>query len=230
MDSIIPNHVAIIMDGNGRWAEIRDLERSKGHKKGTENLPAIVEIFQEIGVHYLTLYAFSTENWARPRKEVTALMNLLLESIASQLDNLNKNNVKLIHLGNKETLSKKVQKAISKAEKITKSNTGLTLSIAFNYGGRDELIGVMKQLIEDGIEPDSINEKTVSCRLYSKGIPDPDLIIRTAGEIRISNFLIWQSAYSEYYFTEVLWPDFNKENVLEALNEYSKRQRKYGSA
>ena len=230
MNSIIPNHVAIIMDGNGRWANMRNLERSKGHKKGTENLPTIVEGFQEVGVQYLTLYAFSTENWARPKKEVAALMNLLLESIASQLDNLNKNNVKLVHLGNKETLSKKVRKSIAKAEKITSANTGLTLSIAFNYGGRDELIGVIKQIIKDGIESDTISEKTVSCRLYSKGIPDPDLIIRTAGEIRISNFLIWQSAYSEYYFTEVLWPDFNKKNILEALDEYSKRHRKYGSS
>ena len=230
MNSHIPNHVAIIMDGNGRWASMRGLERSKGHQEGTKKLPEIVEGFQKAGVQYLTLYAFSTENWARPKKEVTALMNLLLESIASQLDNLNKNNAKIIHLGDKNTLSKKVQKAITKAETITSTNTGLTLSIAFNYGGRNELIEAIKQIIKDGVNPASINEKLLSNRLYSKDIPDPDIIIRTAGEMRISNFLIWQSAYSEYYFTETLWPDFNKSNIEEVLHEYSRRSRKYGAS
>ena len=230
MNSNIPNHVAIIMDGNGRWASIRDLERSEGHKKGTENLPEIVEGFKESGVRYLTLYAFSTENWTRPQKEISALMNLLLESIGSQLEHLHKNNIKIIHLGDKVGLSVKIQKAIAKAEKITKNNTDLTLSIAFNYGGRNELIGAIKQIIKEDIEPDNINEQVISERLYSKSIPDPDLVIRTAGEIRTSNFLLWQSAYSEYHFTDVLWPDFNKEHISEALEEYSKRRRKYGSS
>ena len=230
MNSKIPKHVAIIMDGNGRWANMRGLDRSVGHKKGTENLPKIVDCFQEHEVEYLTLYAFSTENWARPKNEVSALMNLLLESIASQLDSLHKNNIKIIHFGNKQTLSKKVQKAIEKAENMTSKNTGLTLSIAFNYGGRDEIIKVIKQIIEENIPSSKIDDQIVSERLYSKDIPDPDLIIRTAGEIRISNFLIWQSAYSEYYFTDVLWPDFDIKDISEALNNYEKRFRKYGSS
>ena len=229
MKSNIPNHVAIIMDGNGRWANIHGLDRSEGHKKGTENLPEIVKSFKEHGVKYLTLYAFSTENWARPEKEVSSLMSLLLESISAQLDDLHKNNIKVIHLGNKLELSKKLQRAISRAEKITSKNTELTLSIAFNYGGRDELIKAIKMIVSENIPQDNITEQTISERLYSKNIPDPDLIIRTAGEMRISNFLIWQSAYAEYYFTQVLWPDFNKTHVSEALEEYSKRHRKYGS-
>ena len=223
------NHVAIIMDGNGRWADSHGLIRSEGHRQGTKNLREVVKAFADEGVSFVTLYAFSKENWQRPRNEVQNLFDLLVESVAQNLEDLHQDGVCILHLGDKNNLPYEVREAIGHSEKITKGNYHVTLSLAFNYGGRAEIIEAVKKIVKDSIAFSDITERVIEDRLYTSAIPDPDLIIRTAGEKRLSNFLIWQSAYSEYYFTDVLWPDFGKADVQKAIREYKSRKRKFGA-
>jgi len=223
------NHVAIIMDGNGRWADSHGLIRSEGHRQGTKNLREVVKAFADEGVSFVTLYAFSKENWQRPRNEVQNLFDLLVESVAQNLEGLHQDGVCILHLGDKNNLPYEVREAIGHSEKITKGNYHVTLSLAFNYGGRAEIIEAVKKIVKDSIAFSDITERVIEDRLYTSAIPDPDLIIRTAGEKRLSNFLIWQSAYSEYYFTDVLWPDFGKADVQKAIREYKSRKRKFGA-
>ena len=226
----VPVHVALIMDGNGRWAEEKGLERTEGHVHGASNLPKIVTKFSECGVKYLTLYAFSTENWGRPQSEVENILKLLLNSINSELENLHKQGVKILHLGDKATLPEEISQAISRSEQLTKNNSKLILSVAFSYGGRSEIISAVKKIISEGIEAKDIDEERFEKHLTTDGIPDPDIIVRTAGEMRLSNFLIWQSAYSEYYFTDVLWPDFGEDDVELVIETFSNRIRRFGKS
>jgi len=223
-----PHHIAIIMDGNGRWATSQGLDRSTGHEKGTLNIQSVLQAFSAHGVKYITLYAFSTENWNRPQSEVDNLMRLTVSSISDQLLILHSEGIRITHLGEKSSLPPEVKEAIKKCEKTTFHNDKLILNLAFNYGGRSEIVKAVKKLVEDKVNPLEINEHQIEERLYTKGIPDPDMIIRTAGEMRLSNFLIWQSAYSEYYSTETLWPDFNESDVSKAIAAYRVRTRKFG--
>ncbi len=222
-------HVAIIMDGNGRWANSRGLIRSEGHRQGATNLREVVEAFAKEGVSFITLYAFSMENWQRPPEEVQNLFDLLVESVAKNIEGLHRDGVRIQHIGNMLDLPCEVREAIRHAEEVTQNNHQVTLSVAFNYGGRAEIIEAVKKIIKDSIPFSDITEKIIEDRLYTTGLPDPDLIIRTAGEKRLSNFLIWQSAYSEYYFTDVLWPDFGEADVRKAIREYKSRRRKFGT-
>jgi undecaprenyl diphosphate synthase len=232
-DSInLPNHIAIIMDGNRRWAKQRGLDPRLGHKKGAETLENIVKYCNKIGIKYLTVYAFSTENWKRSKEEVGALMILLqnyLDDFAKKADT---ENIKIKMLGDREGLSLGLLKSLDNAIKKTENNTGITFNVAFNYGGRDEIVKAVKNIAtkikENDINIEDINEKLISNNLYTKDIPDPDLMIRTSGEIRTSNFLPWQLVYSEFYFTDKLWPDFTNEDLDKAINEYTKRTRKFG--
>jgi len=224
----LPKHVAIIMDGNGRWAEQRGLPRLNGHRAGVKNMRSLIEYLNEYQVKYVTLYGFSTENWNRPEDEVKGLFHILEEAIDKETRELHKIGVRLHHLGRLEELPPELQLAISRAIELTKNNTGMTLSFAFNYGGRIEILDAVRHLIAEGIPPQSIDEKLFNSYLYTTGLPDVDLVIRTGGELRISNFLIWQAAYSEYYFTKVLWPDFGKKDIDKALLSYSQRQRRFG--
>ena len=224
----VPAHVAVIMDGNGRWAKQRRLPRLAGHKAGTENIRRIIEGFAGAGVKYLTIYAFSTENWDRPSDEVHGLMDILQEVIHRETQALHKQGVRLRHLGRLDRLSPQLQKAVCDAVDLTKENESMTLNVAFDYGGRAEILESIKALIREGVSPEEIDEATLGSRLYTAGIPDPDLIIRTGGELRLSNFLLWQSAYSEYYTTPALWPDFNQEELEKALVAYSQRARRFG--
>ncbi len=224
----VPRHVAIIMDGNGRWAKERGLLRVAGHRAGTENIRRIIERFSDHGVQYLTLYAFSTENWNRPQTEVRALIRLLGRFIKRELDNFQKNNIQLRHLGHLESLPPALQRQVRDAVELTKDNTRLTLSICFSYGGRDDLLVAVQRIIQEETPASDLTEETISAHLFTAGMPDPDLIIRTAGEQRLSNFLIWQSAYAELYFTDAYWPDFGREDVDMALAEYGRRKRKFG--
>jgi undecaprenyl diphosphate synthase len=224
----IPTHVAIIMDGNGRWAAARGLPRVAGHRAGTENLRRVIRACDEFKVKYLTIYAFSTENWGRPTDEVQGLMMILEDVIDTELENLNDENVRLIHLGNLEKLNPTLAQKVKHAVEVTRNNTGLVLCIAWNYGGRDELISAIQQMIRDGVKAEAINDDLVSQYLFTRGIPDPDLIVRTSGEMRISNFLVWQSAYSELYITDTLWPDFGREELFKALEDFAQRDRRFG--
>jgi undecaprenyl diphosphate synthase len=224
----VPSHVAVIMDGNGRWAKSRGLPRLAGHRAGTENLRQVISAAVEFGVRYLTLYAFSTENWGRPQEEVSGLLGILEDVIDRELNELNKQGVQLRHLGHLEGLSPILREKVKRAAALTENNTRLTLCIAFNYGGRDEITCAIRRIIEDGIKPEDVNDELVSRYLFTVGIPDPDLIIRTSGELRTSNFLIWQSAYSELYAPDTLWPDFNREEFYKALEVYNKRDRRFG--
>jgi undecaprenyl diphosphate synthase len=223
-----PQHVAIIMDGNGRWARKRGLPRLAGHKAGGENIHTVAKIFADYGIKYLTLYAFSTENWNRPRAEVSGLLNLLARKIDQETQAFHQENIRLIHLGRRDRLSQKLKEKVQAAVELTKNNTGLTLCLAFDYGGRDEIVQATRHIASAGIPGDNIYESTLAQYLYSPDIPDPDLIIRTGGESRLSNFLLWQAAYSELYFTPILWPDFGLKEVEEALSEYKRRQRHFG--
>ena len=216
------------MDGNGRWALKRGLPRLAGHHAGTENLRRIIRASVEFGVKYLTIYAFSTENWGRPREEVDGLMRILEDVIDKELNELNSQGVQIRHLGRLDQLSPRLQKKVIQAVESTKMNDRLVLNVAFNYGGRDELIYAVQQIIRDGVAAEDVTPELVSHYLYTAGVPDPDLIIRTSGELRISNFLIWQSAYSEWYVTPIFWPDFGKEEYRKALDEYVQRDRRYG--
>ena len=224
----LPTHVAIIMDGNARWAGQRHLSRLEGHRIGTENIRRVVETFTRYQVKYLTLYAFSTENWMRPKAEVMGLMQILSRVIRRETKALHEKGVRLRHLGRLDRLSEKLQREIRRSIELTKDNTRMTLSIAFDYGGRAEIIDAVGSILREGLPADVVDEDLFGRYLYSDGLPDPDLIIRTAGEMRLSNFLLWQSAYAELYFTPVPWPEFDEEEIRKALLAYSKRQRKFG--
>ncbi len=224
----IPRHVAIIMDGNGRWARERGLPRLAGHRAGTENLRRIIEACVEFGIQYLTIYAFSTENWARPRDEVEGLMDIMEEVIDREVPKLHEQGVQIRHLGKMEGIRPELQKKLREAVELTRNNSRLILNVALNYGGRDEIVQAIRKMIRDGLSPEEVTEERVAQYLYTAGIPDPDLIIRTSGEYRMSNFLLWQGAYAEWYFTPVYWPDFDKEELRKALEEYARRQRRFG--
>jgi len=224
----VPRHVAIIMDGNGRWAAQRGLPRAAGHRAGTENIRRVIERFTDHGVQYLTLYAFSTENWNRPEREVRALIRLLRYFIKRELDNFRKNNVRLRMLGHMETLPEWLQRQVADAIEVTSRNTGLVLNICFSYGGRDDIVMAVRQAVRDELAADEITEEAISARLSTGSNPDPDLVIRTGGEYRISNFLLWQGAYAELYFTDAYWPDFGREDIDIALADYGRRKRKFG--
>jgi undecaprenyl diphosphate synthase len=224
----LPRHVAIILDGNGRWAEKRGLPRLSGHRAGVKNLRRILKALGKYGVEYVTLYAFSTENWNRPADEVNGLFGILTQVVGREARELHKNGVKIRHIGRLAGLPEGVQKSIKKALKLTENNQGMTLAVALNYGGRAEIIEAMRRIGEDKIPARDIDEDVFGKYLYTAGLPDVDLVIRTSGEMRTSNFLIWQSAYSEYYFTPVLWPDFDEAELEKALLAYSQRQRRFG--
>lgn len=224
----IPRHVALIMDGNGRWARERGLPRLAGHRAGVENLRRIIEASAEFGIEYLTIYAFSTENWERPPAEVRGLMNILEEVIDRELQQLHKNGVQLRHIGKLDGLRVELQEKVREAIELTKGNRRLVLNVAFNYGGRDEIMHAIQEMIRDGIDPDEVDEDMVSRYLYTAGSPDPDLIVRTSGELRVSNFLIWQGAYAEWVVTPTYWPDFSREELYQALNEFARRERRFG--
>lgn len=225
----IPEHIAIIMDGNGRWAQKRHLPRNFGHKAGMEALHKMVKASSDIGIKYLTVYAFSTENWKRSEEEVGFLMNLAIEYFIKELDELHKNNVKVRLIGDKSRLPKKVQEAAEIMEERTKDNTGLVLNVAMNYGGRDDIVHAVKKITEQGYKPEEITEELISENLYTANIPDPDLLIRTGGEKRLSNFLLWQNSYAEFVFVDDWWPDCDKEFLLKIIEEYNTRDRRFGA-
>jgi undecaprenyl diphosphate synthase len=225
----LPTHVAIVPDGNGRWAEQRGLSRLKGHHAGVKNMRAIIEYLNDYQIKYVTLYGFSTENWGRPGDEIDGLFRILEERIGKDVPKLHKKGVRIRHLGRLEELPPWLQQAINRGMELTKNNTGMTLNLAFNYGGRVEILDAACRLVAEGIPPEKINEQLFSSYLYTAGLPDVDLLIRTGDELRLSNFLIWQTAYSEYYFTRVLWPDFTKEDIDKALLAYSQRERRFGA-
>ena len=227
-DARFPTHVAIVPDGNGRWAELRGLPRLSGHHAGAVNMRRMVEYLSEYPIKYVTLYGFSTENWSRPEDEVRGLFNILEEFINQYALEIHKRGIKLRHIGRLNELPQGLQLAINRAVELTKNNTGMTLNVAFNYGGRVEILDAVRRLIAEGVSHQNIDERLFSNYLYTDGLPDVDLLIRTGDELRLSNFLIWQTAYSEYYFTEVLWPDFDKKEIEKALLSYSQRQRRFG--
>ena len=214
--------------GNGRWAKARGLPRTEGHRHGTENLRQILRAAVEFGIEILTIYAFSTENWKRPRAEIRVLMSILEMVIDRELQELDKEGVQLRHIGELDGIPQALQKKIHAAAEMTRHNQTLILNVAFNYGGRDEIIRAVQKIVRDGIAADEIDETLISSYMYTSPLPDPDLVIRTSGEIRLSNFLVWQGTYAEYYFTPVYWPDFNREELLKALHEYSNRTRRFG--
>jgi undecaprenyl diphosphate synthase len=228
LPKIIPAHVAIILDGNGRWARARGLPRNAGHRAGVENLRPVLEACGEFGIKYLTVYAFSTENWSRPADEVQGLMNILEDVIDRELSELHENGVRLRHLGRLDRLRPALQEKVLNAIEQTKNNNRISLNIAWNYGGRSEMVRAIQKIIEDGVSPVDINEELVSEYLYTTGLPDPDLIIRTSGEQRVSNFLLWQGAYAELYVTPTYWPDFGRDELLDALKDYASRERRFG--
>ncbi len=224
----IPYHVGIIMDGNGRWAQARGLPRLMGHRAGTENIRRVLEGCVEFGIKVLTIYAFSTENWSRPPEEVQGLMRLLNETIQRQLHELHRNGVQIRHSGRLTGIDPHLQQQIRSAVELTRQNDRIILNVAFNYGGRAEILDAIRHLMADGVPPEALTEELFSQYLYTGGLPDPDLIIRTGGEYRLSNFLIWQAAYAEYYATPTFWPDFDKEELRKALVEYARRERRFG--
>lgn len=228
----LPNHIAIIMDGNGRWAEMKGKPRVFGHKNGVTSVKQVIEGCREIGVNYLTLYAFSTENWNRPKLEVRTLMALLVSSLRKELNTLVKNNIKLNTIGNIENLPEKAQAELAEVVEKTKNNTSLTLTLALSYGSREEIVNVIrnisKKVVNNQLDVEEINENIINNHLYTFSLPDVDLLIRTSGEKRISNFLLWQIAYAELYFTDTLWPDFRKENLFKAIVNYQQRERRFG--
>jgi undecaprenyl diphosphate synthase len=224
----VPKHVAIIMDGNGRWAKARGLPRTEGHRAGTENLRQILKACVEFGVEILTIYAFSTENWNRPRAEVRLLMRILESVIDRELRELHESGVQIRHIGEIDRIESRLQGKIREACDFTRNNTRLILNVAFNYGGRDEIVQAVRRIVADAIPADQIDEDLISSYMYTRDLPDPDLIIRTSGEMRTSNFLTWQGTYSEYYFTPKYWPEFDKEELRKALVEYSHRTRRFG--
>jgi undecaprenyl diphosphate synthase len=224
----VPRHVAIIMDGNGRWATRRGLPRLAGHEAGTENIRRITFKAGDLGIKYLTLWAFSTENWRRPEDEVQGILRILAKAIAEETEELDKHGAQLRHIGSLDGLSPDLQESIRHAIDLTRDNDRIVLTLAFNYGGRAEIIQAVQRIIADGVCPDDVTEDLVDQYLYTSDLPEPDLIIRTSGEQRTSNFLLWQAAYAEYYFTPVLWPDFGADDLQCAINEYQRRERRFG--
>ena len=229
----IPQHVAIIMDGNGRWAKQRHMPRTYGHAKGAKVLEQTLEDCDSLGVRYLTVYAFSTENWSRPLQEIQVIMNLFRDYLVSAVDKCMKNNVRCMVIGDRTRLSPDIIESVNNLENATKDNTGITFIVAINYGGRDDITRAVRKAVADAAEgslkPEDITEQSISGMLDTRGIPDPDLLIRTSGEQRLSNFLMWQLAYSEFYFTDVHWPDFNKDELIKAFEKYGSRERRYGN-
>jgi undecaprenyl diphosphate synthase len=224
----IPYHVAIIMDGNGRWAKARGLPRLAGHRAGTENLRRILRACVDLGIRVLTIYAFSTENWERPPSEVRGLMNIMERVIDRELDELHANGVQIRHLGRLDEISDRLQRKIKRALDLTAHNDRLILNVALNYGGRTEIVDAVQRMIADNVVASQVDESLLSRYLYTGDLPDPDLIVRTSGEFRVSNFLIWQGAYAEYYATPTYWPDFNQDELIKALEHYSQRERRFG--
>ncbi len=224
----IPTHIAIIMDGNGRWALARGLPRLEGHRAGTENLRRVIKACVEFGIKYLTIYAFSTENWGRPQEEVQGLMKIFEDVIDTELQELNDKGVQIRLIGRLDRLASDIREKVQHALDYTHNNQQLILNVAFNYGGRDEIVNAIQCMIRDGVPADLVTEELVNQYLFTVGVPDPDLIIRTSGELRGSNFLIWQGAYSEWYFPPVYWPDFDKEQLRLAIEEFGHRERRYG--
>jgi undecaprenyl diphosphate synthase len=228
LDKNVPRHVAIIMDGNGRWAVARGLDVSEGHHAGYENIRRVVNDFANRGVEYLTLYAFSTENWDRPETEVNGILNLAIAVIAHEAQELHENGVRIKHLGRVDRLSPELRVELEQAVEMTAGNTGLTLGIAFDYGGREEIVQATKRMVEETVSPDEVDEQKFSEFLYTSDMPDVDLLIRTGGDFRISNFLLWQTAYSEFYSSETWWPDFFGERIDEAFDAFNERKRRFG--
>jgi undecaprenyl diphosphate synthase len=228
----LPRHIAIIMDGNGRWAQKHSMGRIAGHRKGAESVRKIVEACRRIGISYLTLYAFSSENWSRPEREVSALMTLLERYLKSEVKVMMKNNIRLLTIGDTAALPPKVRTILGETIEETAGNTAMTLILALNYGSHDEILEAVRKMAEQArlgkLQADEITEESFSEYLYTKSIPDPDLLIRTSGEYRLSNFLMWQMAYTEFYFTDTLWPDFREEQLIEAILEYQRRERRFG--
>ncbi|MYE38021.1 MAG: di-trans,poly-cis-decaprenylcistransferase [Candidatus Spechtbacteria bacterium SB0662_bin_43] len=224
-----PRHVAVIMDGNGRWAKQRGLRAQDGHRAGTENIRTIIETFAKHGVQYLTLYAFSTENWKRSKREIDGLMRILGRSFDREVYPLHRANVRLRHIGKLEKLPTPLRNQVEKSVRLTRNNTGMTVCLAFDYGGRAEIVDAVRSIVNAQIPVHNITEQTVENHLYTHGIPDPDLVIRTGGEKRVSNFLLWQSAYAEYIFYNIYWPEFNERHVQQALAEYAHRTRTFGN-
>ena len=226
-DRVLPRHIAIIMDGNGRWAKKRSLPRTAGHIAGAKTFKNIARYCNKIGLEYLTVYAFSTENWKRPKQEVDGIMNLLRDYL-KDAENFKNENIKVKFIGDLEPLDEDIKELIKKDEDGSKDATGLNLNIAINYGGRDEITKAVKKIVERGVTPGSITEDLISDNLYTAGMPDPDFIIRPSGEYRLSNYLIWQSAYAEYWFSDILWPDFTPKHLEKAIDEYNHRNRRFG--
>jgi undecaprenyl diphosphate synthase len=224
----IPRHVAIIMDGNGRWAAKRGLPRVAGHERGTDNIRRITFAAGEIGIEYLTLWAFSTENWRRPPDEIQGIMRILGEAIERETEELHRQGAQLRHIGSLDGLAPDLKQSVLDAIELTKNNDKLVLTLAFNYGGRQELVHAIRQLVASGIAPEEIEDETIGRFLYTRDLPDPDLIVRTSGECRMSNFLIWQAAYAELFFSPVLWPDFGPDHLREAVLDFSRRERRFG--
>ncbi|MBI4186832.1 MAG: di-trans,poly-cis-decaprenylcistransferase [Chloroflexi bacterium] len=223
-----PSHVAIIMDGNRRWAERQGLSTTEGHRAGIENMRRVLEHLSNRGLKYLTVYAFSTENWQRNNREVQGLLGLLEEMIDEEVAELHRRGARIRHIGRLEGLPPAIQEALKRGVELTSSNAGTTVSFAFNYGARTEILDAVRRIVADGLPPQDIDEKLFNSYLYTADLPDVDLVIRTGGEVRLSNFLMWQAAYSEYYFTNALWPDFDKEEIDKALLSYSQRERRFG--
>lgn len=232
-DLKIPNHVAIIMDGNGRWAKKRFMPRNMGHVQGARTVEQIIEDAYNLGIQYLTVYAFSTENWKRPQDEVNALMRLLKDYLKTCIKRANKNNMRVRVIGDKTGLEQAIQDKIEELEEASAKNTGINFTIAINYGSRDEMVRAMKHMLEDcrsgELLPSELTEEVFQSYLDTKDLPDPDLLIRTSGELRLSNYLLWQLAYTEFYFTDVLWPDFNKDELIKAIEYYNGRDRRFGA-
>ena len=224
----VPVHVAIIMDGNGRWAKKRGLPRLAGHRVGVDCIQTVLQTLGEKGVKFVTLYAFSTENWNRPTEEVDGLLEILQDALEEQAQELHRNNVRILHIGKLDRLRQDLREAVDKVQELTRDNTGIALNVAFDYGGRDEILEAVRRMVRDGVKAEQVDEEMFSAYLYTAHCPDPDLIIRTGGEQRSSNFLLWQSAYSEYYYTPTLWPDLDSEELERVLESFSSRHRRFG--
>lgn len=224
----VPRHVGVIMDGNGRWARRRGLPRIAGHRAGTENLRRVLRAAVEFGIEFLTIYAFSTENWGRPESEVEGLLSIFRRVIDREVNKLHEQGVRLRHVGRLEPIPADIRQRMQEAIELTKDNDRLVLNVAFNYGGRAEIVDAVRQIIADGVAPEHVDDELISNHLYTAGQPDPDLIIRTSGEMRLSNFLVWQAAYAEFYTTPTLWPDFGKDELYEALSDFNRRDRRFG--
>lgn len=224
----VPAHVAIIMDGNGRWATSRGLPRISGHEAGTENIRRITTAAGELGIKYLTLWAFSTENWKRPREEVDGILQILSDAIDTETQELHRQGAQLRHIGSLEGLSPELRRSITEAIELTRDNDAIVLTLAFNYGGRAEIVHAVQQIIREGTPAEDVTESLISSYLYTQDMPEPDLVIRTSGEFRTSNFLLWQAAYAEYHFSPVLWPDFDAEDLRQAVEDYQHRERRFG--